>query len=398
MTSEGRKQWEPSVKRALAAARRGEAVLVAGDLEDDALDGCHLHLVLAAERATPGEVDRMLRLGNGSTVLAIARDRLECLAAAGNGGQGSRRVREGEAWPEGPRARELAAAAARLAGNGAGLTRAAIDGLEVHCAAWGGVVDTPGPVEAAVDLARLAGLAPMALVSRLDLRGARSVDRDGEAAPCARVAIGDLVRFRRSRDSGGLRQRGPQVRLPTRHGEFALQAYEDPLTGQLHLALWQGVLQDGILVRVHSECLTGDLLGSLRCDCGAQLSQALAAIAAERAGVLIYLRQEGRGIGLVNKLRAYAIQDEGFDTIDANRRLGFAPDQRDYEFAAVILKRLGISSVRLLTNNPRKCADLELHGVRVVTRVPLVAAGSAENQGYLDAKRTKMGHWLPDCQ
>lgn len=185
-------------------------------------------------------------------------------------------------------------------------------------------------------------------------------------------------------------------RLPTRHGTFMIHAFEDPETGKEHVALVMGNASDGlpVLLRVHSECLTGDGFGSLRCDCGPQLEAAMANVAAEGRGVILYLRQEGRGIGLLNKIRAYHLQDEGADTVEANEQLGFAPDLREYSMCEDMLAHLGITSVRLMTNNPRKVAALEAHGISVVERVPLMTGRNPHNEQYLDTKRGKLGHML----
>lgn len=185
-------------------------------------------------------------------------------------------------------------------------------------------------------------------------------------------------------------------RLPTRHGTFMIHAFEDPETGKEHVALVMGNARGGlpVLLRVHSECLTGDGFGSLRCDCGPQLEAAMANVAAEGRGVILYLRQEGRGIGLLNKIRAYHLQDEGADTVEANEQLGFAPDLREYSMCEDMLAHLGITSVRLMTNNPRKVAALEAHGISVVERVPLMTGRNPHNEQYLDTKRGKLGHML----
>ena len=188
---------------------------------------------------------------------------------------------------------------------------------------------------------------------------------------------------------------GGSARLPTRYGEFRARVHADPAGGSQHLTLTIGDVAAGpVLVRLHSECLTGDTLGSLRCDCGAQLDLALRLIASEGRGVLLYLRQEGRGIGLHDKLLAYALQDQGLDTVEANERLGHPADARDYAVAAEMLGAAGVAGVRLLTNNPGKVCALEAHGVRVVERVPLLVPATAENGSYLDAKRRKLGHLL----
>ncbi len=187
------------------------------------------------------------------------------------------------------------------------------------------------------------------------------------------------------------------ARVPTPEGEFQLCLFRDAADGKEHLAIILGQVDSaaGVLVRIHSECFTGDVLGSLRCDCGEQFHQALARIAAEGAGVLVYLRQEGRGIGLGDKLRAYNLQDKGLDTIDANLALGHQADERDYTAAAQILNQLGVRSVRLLTNNPEKLGALHTLGIRVVERLPLYTQPTAENAGYLRTKRLRMNHWLP---
>ena len=187
-------------------------------------------------------------------------------------------------------------------------------------------------------------------------------------------------------------------RLPTRHGQFSIHAFEDIDTGKEHVALCMGDLSDGqpALIRVHSECLTGDGFGSLRCDCGPQLNAAMDKVASEGRGVILYLRQEGRGIGLVNKIRAYALQDQGADTVEANEQLGFAPDLREYTMCKEMLSHLGVSQVRLMTNNPLKVAALEAHGIRVVERVPLMTGRNPHNEGYLDTKQEKMGHMLDE--
>lgn len=185
-------------------------------------------------------------------------------------------------------------------------------------------------------------------------------------------------------------------RLPTIHGQFNIHAFEDVETGKEHIALSMGDVGNGhpTLIRMHSECLTGDSFGSLRCDCGPQLQAAMAKVADEGRGVILYLRQEGRGIGLVNKVRAYALQDQGADTVEANEQLGFAPDLREYSMCVGMLKHLGVASVRLMTNNPLKVSALEANGVKVVERVALYAGRNPFNEGYLETKQEKMGHML----
>ncbi len=187
-------------------------------------------------------------------------------------------------------------------------------------------------------------------------------------------------------------------RLPTRHGEFSIHAFEDVETGKEHVALSMGDLTNGqpALARLHSECLTGDGFGSLRCDCGPQLEAAMRQVAEAGHGVILYLRQEGRGIGLVNKIRAYALQDAGADTVEANEQLGFGADLREYAMCGDMLRHLGVTQVRLMTNNPKKVAAVEANGVQVVERVPLISGLNPHNEGYMQTKTDKMGHLLPD--
>ncbi len=187
-------------------------------------------------------------------------------------------------------------------------------------------------------------------------------------------------------------------RLPTRHGEFSIHAFEDVETGKEHIALSMGDLANGqpALARLHSECLTGDGFGSLRCDCGPQLEAAMSQVAKAGHGVILYLRQEGRGIGLVNKIRAYALQDAGADTVEANEQLGFGADLREYAMCGDMLRHLGVTQVRLMTNNPKKVAAVEANGVQVVERVPLISGLNPHNESYMQTKTDKMGHLLPD--
>ncbi len=267
----------------------------------------------------------------------------------------------------------------------------------------GGVLRRAGHTEAAVDLARSAGLAPAGVLCEI-------MDDDGHMARLPKlqafaakhglrlITVEDLIRYRRTRER--LVRQLLEVDLPTRHGPFRLHLYESIYEADHHLALVRGEVRgkERVLVRVHSQCLTGDVFGSLRCDCGAQLDHAMRLIAKEGEGVLLYMRQEGRSIGLVNKLRAYRLQEQGLDTVQANVELGFPPDLRDYGVGAQILVDLGLSSIRLLTNNPRKVVGLEGHGLKVVERVPLEVQPNPFNERYLATKRSKLGHlfgWGP---
>jgi 3,4-dihydroxy 2-butanone 4-phosphate synthase/GTP cyclohydrolase II len=265
----------------------------------------------------------------------------------------------------------------------------------------GGVLARPGHTEASVDLARLAGLTPAGVLCEIvnddgSMMRAPVLRRFADAHGLTMISIADLIRFRRRRESQVVRL--AQTRLPTAHGIFRAHAYRDVVTGSEHVALVLGDVADGapVLARVHSECLTGDTFGSLRCDCGPQLRAAMAAVTVERRGVVVYLRgHEGRGIGLAHKLRAYELQDAGRDTIDANLDLGLPADARDYGTGAQILADLGVRSLRLMTNNPAKLAGLEGYGLRIVDRVPLPVHPHPENIRYLRTKRDRMGHTLP---
>jgi 3,4-dihydroxy 2-butanone 4-phosphate synthase/GTP cyclohydrolase II len=262
-----------------------------------------------------------------------------------------------------------------------------------------GVLGRKSAFEASVDLARLAGLAPVTAMARLlhedgQLPDHEQIRRFARRHDMPLVRVDEVRTHRSERRLRG----GVQSRMPTRFGEFTASVYEDTVTGFHHVALYCGDVADGepVLCRAHSECLTGEVLTSLRCDCGPQLEAALEHIAREGRGVLLYLRQEGRGIGLYNKIRSYALQDQGLDTVEANERLGFDADARDYGIAAEILRELGIRTIRLLTNNPRKIAGMETLGIRVAERVPLIIQPNTENRRYLEVKRTKLGHLLED--
>jgi 3,4-dihydroxy 2-butanone 4-phosphate synthase/GTP cyclohydrolase II len=263
----------------------------------------------------------------------------------------------------------------------------------------GGVLMRAGQTEAAVDLARLAGLIPAGVVCEI-MKEDGTMARVPDLIPyCERhgiklVTVADLIEYRRGHEQ--LVERMTTVQLPTSYGDFTAVAFREKLTGKHHVALVKGEVAgaENVLVRVHSECLTGDVFHSLRCDCGEQLEHALARIGAEERGVLLYMAQEGRGIGLLNKLRSYELQENGLDTVEANLELGFAPDMRDYGIGNQILSDLGLTTIRILTNNPKKITGIEGYGLDVTEQVPIETEPNPQNARYLATKRDKLGHKL----
>ena len=392
-----------SIEDAIVAIRDGQMIIVCDD-EDRENEG---DLTIAAEKVTPAVINFMAKYGRGQICLSMTGARLDELEIplAVN----SNTTTFGTAF----------CVPIDLKGAGTGISaadRAATVLAAINAETRpsdlarpghvsplrsrdGGVMVRAGQTEAAVDLARMAGLYPAGVICEI-MNEDGTMARVPELTRFARkhgvlmITIADLIQYRMRTER--LVKRVAHAQLPTEHGDFAIYAYDNIVDEMTHVALVRGDIGDGkdVLVRVHSKCLTGDVFHSARCDCGAQLETAMARIAEEGRGVLLYLNQEGRGIGLSNKIRAYELQDQGFDTVEANERLGFKPDQRDYGIGAQILTDLGVKTMRLLTNNPRKFVGLQGYGLSVSEAVPLEIPASESTRKYLKTKKDKLGHKL----
>lgn len=395
------------VEQAIEAVRRGELVVVVDD-EDRENEG---DLIMAAEKVTPEAMGFMIRYTSGVICMPLEGDRLDelqipLMVAGGSNTEVQRTA--------------FTVSVDYLHGTTTGISaadrtatvRALIDSATTSSDLArpghifplryreGGVLKRAGHTEASVDLARLAGCYPAGVLAEVvhdDGEPMRlpALERFAEEHGLVLVTIADLVRYRRHFEK--LVRRVAEARIPTQFGDFTAHVFESLLDGTEHVALVRGEVsgKDDVLVRVHSECLTGDVFGSMRCDCGDQLDTALERVAQEGCGVVVYLRgHEGRGIGLGHKLRAYALQEQGRDTVEANLELGFPADSREYGIGAQILVDLGVTTMRLMTNNPSKYGGIEGYGLEIVDRVPLATEPNHENIAYLRAKQRKLGHLL----
>ncbi|MCP4900651.1 MAG: bifunctional 3,4-dihydroxy-2-butanone-4-phosphate synthase/GTP cyclohydrolase II [bacterium] len=392
------------VEGALELLRRGEQIIVVDD-EDRENEG---DLIFGSEKVTPEAINFMARHGRGLICISLTPERCEELKlpmmveknTSSHGTAFCVSVEAREGTTTGISAHDRAATVRALIHK-----RTLPEDLQMpgHMfplrAQEGGVLKRAGHTEASVDLARLAGLNPSGVLCEI-------MDEDGQMARMPRLrefarefglrilTVAELIAYRMRTERLVERVAGPD--LPTEHGQFRIYAYRNSITGEEHVALVMGELEgdDPILVRVHSQCLTGDVFGSARCDCGSQLTEAMKRIQHEGRGVLLYLLQEGRGIGLFNKLRAYELQDRGEDTVEANLHLGFPADPRDYGTGAQILVDLGVRRLRLMSNNPRKFGALNGFGLEIVDRVGLEVPPTETSRAYLEAKKHKMGHLL----
>jgi 3,4-dihydroxy 2-butanone 4-phosphate synthase / GTP cyclohydrolase II len=392
------------IEDAIAAVRAGRMIIIVDDADREN-EG---DLMIAAEKATPEAINFMARHGRGLICLSMTPERLDELEIPLMVSQNSSRFDTAFCVPIEAKHRTSTGISAA---DRAATILTAIDPATTPAdlarpghmfplrARTGGVLVRTGQTEASVDIARIAGLYPAGVICEV-MNEDGTMARVPQLAKVAKrhgllmITVADLIKYRMSTES--LVRRVASAKMPTDYGDFSVHAFENQVDHQAHIAYVRGEIGDGkdVLVRVHSSCLTGDALHSIRCDCGAQLEAAMQKIAKEGRGILLYLNQEGRGIGLANKIRAYELQDEGFDTVEANERLGFKADQRDYGMGVQILRELGVRSMRILSNNPRKLVGIEGYGLTISEWIPLEIPAHESTRRYLKTKKEKLGHKL----
>ena len=397
-----------TIVEAIEDVRQGKMIVIVDD-EDRENEG---DLMIAAEKATPELINFMARFGRGLICLTLTEERTKELGL-------SMMVEDNQSAFETPFTVSIDArqgvSTGISAADRAHTIKVAIDSLTVkedlvkpgHIfplrAKDGGVLVRMGQTEASVDIARIAGLNPYGVICEImneDGTMARvpQLTKFAEEHGLKMITVKDLAEYRLMKEA--LVEEVTSTILPTHFGDFQSVAFKNLLDDQIHIALVKGEINKDkpTLVRVHSQCLTGDVFGSYRCDCGEQLNKSMEMIEQEGTGVLLYLYQEGRGIGIVNKLKAYALQDEGKDTVQANEELGFKPDLRDYGIGAQILRKLGLGKIRIMTNNPRKIVGLEGYGLKLVERVPIEVQAKKDNLEYLRTKQKKLGHMFQNIK